>query len=803
MRSKILKEQCDNAEISTEQAHAINTLLELVDETYVKLEEKVQQQQIELLKYKAIAKGLGRLASENDQYKILFDQMVDGIYKSTVEGRFIDVNPGLVKMLGYTSKEELMAIDIKRDLYFDEGDRDVEDKVGEDGTSIYRLKRKDGSEIWVEDRGKYVTDDNGKILYHEGNLRDVTSRIKIEQHLQKSQKETSDYRKALDQSLIVSITNHEGIITYANENLCRISKYSQEELIGKHHRFANFNGENDEDISLQDEVVEAGKVWRGEVRKRAKDGSEYWVDQTIVPFINDSGEIYQYLSLRIDITEKKNSELRTRESEENFREIIQSSNDLIQSLNIDGTFDFVNASWLKTMGFTEEELSKMTIFDIICDEHLNECMDTFQRVIGGEKADSVKTIFITKSQKKVILEGSAVPRIKDGKVIGVRTFLRDVTEREVAEAQTAAANEQLEIKIDQLKESQEVAQLGTWILDFKTGKTSHSNEFYKILEREEKDFDIPVSEQLLFFHPDDRSIVSEAFMNVIQEQKGYQFEARLLMPDGRVKNIFTIGRCSANENGFPLRLLGTVQDITGRKIAEQKLENSINELKKANSELDKFVYSVSHDLRAPLSSMLGVIEISKDDTEDEMMLTHLNMLKNNIKKLDGFISDILDYSRNARLEIKKEEIDFVEMLSDITQNLKYMGGSNRMIDINIQVNDSFKIKCDKSRLGIILNNLVSNAIRYQNAQLPNPFVDIKIDTSDTETDIVVSDNGIGMSKDIQPKVFDMFYRVSNASVGSGLGLYIVKETVEKLNGKIALDSEPGQGSTFKINIPNN
>ncbi|MBK7966234.1 MAG: HAMP domain-containing histidine kinase [Bacteroidetes bacterium] len=113
------------------------------------------------------------------------------------------------------------------------------------------------------------------------------------------------------------------------------------------------------------------------------------------------------------------------------------------------------------------------------------------------------------------------------------------------------------------------------------------------------------------------------------------------------------------------------------------------------------------------------------------------------------------------------------------------------------------MKSDKSRLSIILNNLVSNAIRYQNAQLPNPFVDIKIDTSDTETDIVVRDNGIGMSKDVQPKVFDMFYRVSNVSVGSGLGLYIVKETVEKLHGKIAVDSEPGQGSTFKIRIPNN
>ena len=103
-----------------------------------------------------------------------------------------------------------------------------------------------------------------------------------------------------------------------------------------------------------------------------------------------------------------------------------------------------------------------------------------------------------------------------------------------------------EIKIDQLRESQEVAQLGTWILDFKTGKTTHTNEFYKILEREEKDFNIPVGEQLLYFHPEDRALVTEAFMNVIQAQKGYQFEARLLIPNGRVKNILSVGRCSGD-----------------------------------------------------------------------------------------------------------------------------------------------------------------------------------------------------------------------------------------------------------------
>ena len=114
------------------------------------------------------------------------------------------------------------------------------------------------------------------------------------------------------------------------------------------------------------------------------------------------------------------------------------------------------------------------------------------------------------------------------------------------------------------------------------------------------------------------------------------------------------------------------RDITERKLAEEKLKNQYDELQKTNKELDKFVYSVSHDLRAPLTSMLGVIKISEKKTTDELILKHFGILKKSITKLDGFILDILEYSRNARLDIKKEPIDFNEMLSDVTENLKFM-----------------------------------------------------------------------------------------------------------------------------------
>jgi Signal transduction histidine kinase len=232
----------------------------------------------------------------------------------------------------------------------------------------------------------------------------------------------------------------------------------------------------------------------------------------------------------------------------------------------------------------------------------------------------------------------------------------------------------------------------------------------------------------------------------------------------------------------------------------REIENQ--QLKTANYELDRFVYSTSHDLRAPLNSMLGLIEVAKYDTVEEQTLGHLEMLKASAKKLDVFICDILDYSRNSRMEIIKEEINFKELLHDVTENLKFIGDNNRKVEFNTDITGESFIYSDKKRFLTILGNLISNAVRYQNSKIPNPFVNIKIDASKMETKIVIEDNGIGISTEAHEKIFDMFYRVSQESVGSGLGLYIVKEAVIKLNGEIKIQSEVGIGTTFLINIPN-
>lgn len=256
-----------------------------------------------------------------------------------------------------------------------------------------------------------------------------------------------------------------------------------------------------------------------------------------------------------------------------------------------------------------------------------------------------------------------------------------------------------------------------------------------------------------------------------------------------------------NENGELVRLYGVTQDVTRREEYELALKTSNDELKKSNRELDKFVYSVSHDLRAPLSSMLGLLEISEPLIEHPVLQKNMTMVKNSIVKLDGFIHDILDYSRNSRLEVNRQQVNFNEMLEDISNNLRFMS-ANEKVHIFTEINTDIPFHSDKNRVSIILNNLISNAIRYHNPNIPDPFVKVNINISEQSAQIEVIDNGIGISEENCTKVFEMFYRVSKKSVGSGLGLYIVKESVDKLGGTIDISSEPDKGTQFTISLPN-
>jgi signal transduction histidine kinase/ligand-binding sensor domain-containing protein len=223
------------------------------------------------------------------------------------------------------------------------------------------------------------------------------------------------------------------------------------------------------------------------------------------------------------------------------------------------------------------------------------------------------------------------------------------------------------------------------------------------------------------------------------------------------------------------------------------------ELRKVNSELDRFVYSASHDLRAPLASILGLINVARLDSPDKVE-EYLQKIQVSVHKLDGFIRDIIDFSRNARVEMEVVPIHFNELIHEVIENMIYLDEKN-LIKRIVNVKGSDVFHTDKKRLTIVLNNLISNSIKYFNPNADNPFIEITVQYNSQQAIIVVKDNGIGIAPEHVNNIFKMFYRGDEKSRGSGLGLYIVNETVDKIKGTISVESDHGKGSTFTVVIP--
>lgn len=224
------------------------------------------------------------------------------------------------------------------------------------------------------------------------------------------------------------------------------------------------------------------------------------------------------------------------------------------------------------------------------------------------------------------------------------------------------------------------------------------------------------------------------------------------------------------------------------------------QLQKVNSELDKFVYSASHDLRAPLASVLGVVNVARLDKDESQRENYLNLIEKSIKKLDGFINDIINFSRNARLEVTNSQVDFEKIVNEVMDDLRFMDEDSRITRI-ISTIGSEKFYTDPVRLKIILSNLISNAIKYHNPIVKSPFIEVKIKYDTQSASIRIIDNGIGIPQTHISNIFKMFYRASEIAKGSGIGLYIVKETVEKIKGTVTVKSKVGEGTEFEITIP--
>lgn len=248
-------------------------------------------------------------------------------------------------------------------------------------------------------------------------------------------------------------------------------------------------------------------------------------------------------------------------------------------------------------------------------------------------------------------------------------------------------------------------------------------------------------------------------------------------------------------------ILTAIHEANKFYVSNSLLAVKNDELQKAYNELDKFSYSVTHDMRGPLLSILGAVEAAQHMEDISEIRKMLLMMQESVRNLDDFIQSIHDYYNLNRGELEIKEVDFNEIVDEQTRifNFTYLVSG---VKFNTSIKQKETFRGDELSIKLILNNLLSNAFKYQKREIKEKLVDLKILVENGKAQIEVSDNGVGIDQNYIGDIFNMFYRASSQEVGSGFGLYNVKAAIIKLNGKITVDSEIDKGTTFKVVIQN-
>jgi PAS domain S-box-containing protein len=386
--------------------------------------------------------------------------------------------------------------------------------------------------------------------------------------------------------------------------------------------------------------------------------------------------------------------------------------------------------------------------------------------------------------------------LADGMVI----FFNDITRHKRAEAEQKSLNAALETRNAQLREAQRVAKIGNWEFTVATHGVYWSEEVFRIYGLSPAESIPPPPQLARLYHPDDFPAYERIAIRAFTHGEPYDTDVRIITPAGATKYVNIIARPVRDADGNVDKVYGTVMDITDRKQAEHTLQLRNEELQKINHQLDNFVYRAGHDLRAPLVSILGLIGIAQMEPAADQKDAYMGLMQRSVQKLDTFIQDIIHYSRNVRTAVKREPVDFRQLAGEVIENLQFM--KTFPVDISVEADEPVPFHSDAKRLSVILHNLVSNAIRYANRRRDRSWVRVTLVTGPAESRITVADNGLGIGPEHLPRIFEMFYRATESSPGSGLGLHIVQEIVQTLGGTIRVESTPEAGTTFTVCVPN-
>jgi PAS domain S-box-containing protein len=650
-----------------------------------------------------------------------------------------------------------------------------------------QLHRTKHGEVWV-DVSMQAIEENGKRYGWVMLASAITQRKLAEEALKRSEER---YRELISSSIdgIVSHDAQMRIIIW-NQGAERIFGYTEKEMLGQ--PITKIVPERDHE-KTQQVLRNLNKTGAARPGNRIIEGCGLRKDGKEIPIeLSVSSKKYDenYIATAIirDVTERKEAEEKMRESEERYRDLFENASDLIQSVDQDSRFVYVNKAWRKALGYTEKEVAGLVVWDVIHPDHLAHCKEIFQRVMTGE-TNYIETVFVAKNGKAIHVEGNANNYRREGKTLATRGIFRDVTERKEAEEKLRESEQRYR---DLFENANDLIQ--------SCGRDEHfvyvNKAWRDALGYSQKETDNLILWDII--HPDYLQKCKKTFRTVMTGKAVNNAETvfvtksgKFIHVEGNVNAVFREGEVIATRAIF--------RDITERKEAEAKLR----EIDRMKSE---FLSNVSHELRTPLQSITGFTKLIMNGQvpDPATQQEFYQIIDRETQHLGNLINGLLDLSRleSGRFQINRKHAAIRDTMLDSIKSFHTLAR-----DKNITLNEDIpaelpEMEIDDERMRQVFVNLLSNAIKYSDS---GGSVTVRAEKHPDELIFQVSDHGIGMSPETVKHLFERFYRAEDKGGrgGTGLGLYITKQIVEAHGGHIWVKSRPNEGSTFSFNIPLN
>lgn len=447
-----------------------------------------------------------------------------------------------------------------------------------------------------------------------------------------------------------------------------------------------------------------------------------------------------------------------------------------------GRLVFANAHAHFILAAQKNELVGTHVLNYIHPDYRDKMLHRLYEVASSPSTIMVEHKYLRLDGKVIDVEASAFPFVYKGSP-SIQVIFRDISERKQSEARL----KKNETMFTQLFQNVPIAVV---LLD-ENGKVNQVNHGF------EQMFGFAMHELRGknlndYIVPEDLHNEGIDLNNLITSNKVVRVDTTRKHREGKMVNVMLYGVPIMQENQT-IGIYGVYIDITERMKVE-------DELKIRNAELDNFVYKVSHDLRAPLSSILGLVNLAKIPGNTDNPLEYIDLIGGKVEHLDHFIGDVLSHSKNLKMEVTISKVDFSSIIQRTFSDLNYLEGVHE-ISKNIRV-DGIDFYSDPWRISEIFRNLISNAIKYRKTDRVQSEVNIRVHVDHSRAEITFADNGIGIDESNLNRIFEMFYRATEQSDGSGIGLYIVKNAVDKLGGQINVSSKMGLGTRFNIILPN-